>query len=539
MWSTPAGRLSLASQLLVLQLAVLASVLAVVGMISVQQSTRAFEEERGTQLRSVAEHLANLSVVRTQIRSEDASRSLAPAVSRALALSAAEEVSVASTQGVVLASSDPAENGKSAELGDSLVGEGRGWSGEVFQDGQRVLAAHAPILAGDGHLLGFAIAEADYPTALERLSRAAPDLPLYLGLGALLGVGGSLLLSRLTWRRTRGLRSAEIATLADHREALLFSIREGVVAVGTDGRVTVANDSARELVGLPGDVVGRRVTELHLGPDLEALLLGEEVSRDVVLVVGERVLVCNQRPASSRGKGIGTVTTMRDRTELVSMQSQLSSNLSLTDTLRAQTHEFANQLHTISGLVQLEEYDEVVAMVGQMTRQRRELADYVAERILDLPLAALVVAKSSVASEAGVELILSPASTVERLPADVSADLVTIVGNLVDNAVEACRGAARPTVELVISAGSSAERSLTVEVRDNGEGVPEDARDSIFVRGFSTKEEVLGGRGIGLALVRLICSQRGGSVRTARDGETTLFRVELPFSPASPSASVS
>jgi sensor histidine kinase regulating citrate/malate metabolism len=533
LWSTPARRLSLATQLLLLQLTVLASVLVVVGVITVQQSTRAFEDERGSQLRSVAEYLANLSVVRTQIGSADPARSLAPAVSRTLALSAADEVGVASPSGEVLASSDPTRNGAPATLGASTVTEGRGWSGEVEVEGQRVLAAHAPILAGDGRLLGLAIAEADYPTVQQRLTRAGSDLLLYLGLGALLGTAGSLLLSRLTWRRTRGLRSTEIATLADHREALLFSIREGVLAVGTDGRITMANDSALELLRLPADVVGRHVGELDLATEVASLLLARQESHDAVLLVGDRVLVFNQRAAASRGEGIGTVTTMRDRTELVSLQSQLSSNLSITDTLRAQTHEFANKLHTISGLVQLEEYDEVVALIGEMTRQRHELADHVARRVSDLPLAALVIAKTSVAGEAGVRLTLTEDSRLDPLPAEVSSDLVTVVGNLVDNAVDASRGGADPWVTLHLASSAS---GIVVEVRDNGPGVPEEARDSMFVRGFSTKGDVAGGRGIGLALVQLICGQRSGSVAMRREGAVTVFRVQLPSAVPVPEA---
>jgi sensor histidine kinase regulating citrate/malate metabolism len=298
------------------------------------------------------------------------------------------------------------------------------------------------------------------------------------------------------------------------------------LGVGTAGGDTPAHDSARELLGLPGDVVGRHVSELGLAAPVDALLLADEESHDAVLVVGDRVLVFNQRAAASRGEGIGTVTTMRDRTELVSMQSQLSSNLSLTDTLRAQTHEFANKLHTISGLVQLEEYDEVVTLIGDMTRRRQELARHVSDRVADLPLAALVIAKASVADEAGVELALEDDSSLAALPADVSADLVTVVGNLVDNALDACRSGVRPQVGLVLR--SDAEQ-VTVEVRDNGPGVPDEMRESIFVRGFSTKDDVAEGRGIGLALVQLICGQRGGSVRTAREGDLTVFRVDLPL----------
>jgi sensor histidine kinase regulating citrate/malate metabolism len=528
LWSTPGRRLPLAGQLLLLQLAVLAVVLVVVGAISVQQSTRAFEEERGSQLRSVAEYVATLPVVRTGLRpgNRTAATALAPPVSRALALSAADRVSVTGPDGTILASSDSGSNGEPAPLGTSDALEGRGWSGEVDTPGGGILAAHAPVLNADGDVLGLATAEADYPSVRERLTLAAPDLLLFLGLGAVLGVAGSVLLFRMVWRRTRGLRSSEIATLADHREALLVSIREGVIAVGTDGRVTTANDSARELLGLPGDVVGRHVSELGLAAPVETLLLSDEESHDAVLVVGARVLVFNQRAAASRGEGIGTVTTMRDRTELVSMQSQLSSNLSLTDTLRAQTHEFANKLHTISGLVQLEEYDEVVTLIGEMTRRRQELARHVSDRVADLPLAALVIAKASVADEAGVELVLGDDSSLAALPADVSVDLVTVVGNLVDNALDACRSGVRPQVRLELRSDAD---QVTVEVRDNGPGVPEDMRESIFVRGFSTKGDVAEGRGIGLALVQLICGQRGGSVMTTREGDVTVFRVDLPL----------
>ena len=142
--------------------------------------------------------------------------------------------------------------------------EGRGWTGSLDVDGRHVVAGHAPILADDGRLVGLAIAEAEYPSVRERLTDAAPDLALFLGLGAALGLGGSLLLSRSFKRSTRGLRAEEIATLADHREALLDSIREGVVAVAPDGRVSVLNDSAQALLGLTDDAVGRPVADLGL-----------------------------------------------------------------------------------------------------------------------------------------------------------------------------------------------------------------------------------------------------------------------------------
>ncbi len=534
--------LTLAGQFLLLQLGVVVLVLVIVGLISVRQSTATFTDQRGAAMRSVAEYVANLAQVRGQLTAARTSTSardalpaqVAPSVERALSLSGATEVTIASADGTVVASSDPSRVQRAAPLGDSDVQRGRGWTGDVEVDGERTVAAHAPILADDGSLIGLALAEQTYPTLWERLTDAAADLALFLGLGALLGALGSVLVSRLLARRTQGLAATEIAMLADHRQALLHSIREGVVAVGTDGRVTMMNDAARATLGLAGDPVGRPVEALGLDPQVAALLSGggpagaDQEVQDAVALVGEHVVVFNRRSASSGGRGIGTVTTLRDRTELVSLQSQLSSNLSISDTLRAQTHEFSNQLHTISGLVQLGEYDEVRSLVGTLTRRRAELSDFVTSRVADLGVAALVLAKASVAAERGVRLELTEDSALPALEAADSADLTTVLGNLVDNAVDACSGHPDAEVTVSLQAGTS---FLHVEVADNGPGVPEELRGAIFVRGYSTKPEVLGGRGIGLPLVRLICAQRGGSIEVHhRDG--AVFSVRLPYSSA-------
>lgn len=536
------GELTLAAKVLLLQLVVIAVLLTAVGVLSIRQSTADFAEERGAQMRSVAEYVAVLSPLRSQLErvrsgeaeASDTPRALAPYVELGI-LSGATDVMVVSLDGTVLAATEPSRVGERAVLGDSDALEGRGWSGDVEPDGERAVAAHAPVISeADGTLLAVVAAEIVYPPLADRVATAAPDLVLFLGLGALLGLAGTWVVSRVVRRSTRGLGTTELANLADQREALLHAIREGVVGVGTDGRVTVMNDAARATLGLEGaEPVGRAVDELGLDPHVVALLTGEGADvQDALALVGSRVVVFNRGRASTGGRGIGTVTTLRDRTELVSLQGQLSSNLSITDTLRAQTHEFDNRLHTISGLVQLGEYDEVAALVGTLTRHRAEVGERVAKRLADPGVAALVVAKHAVAEERGVTLELDPGSRLPALAPDEVADLTAVLGNLVDNAVDACAGAPDATVELWIHAD---EEAVHVRVRDNGPGVPEELRDAVFVRGFSTKEDVLGGRGIGLPLVRMICAQRGGDV-VVDDAEPggasgAEFRVVLPIGP--------
>jgi sensor histidine kinase regulating citrate/malate metabolism len=515
----------LAGQFLVLQLAVVALVLVIVGVLSLQQATRSFEDDRGSRLRSAAESLANVAVVRARTGAVDAARTLAPALDSARNLSGADDVAVVDVAGEVVASSDPGEVGSRVPLGESRVLEGRGWTGSLSLPGGRVLAGHAPVIADDGTLVGAVLVEQDYPSWYQRATNAAPDLALFLGVGAGLGVLGSWAASRIVRRTTRGLGSRDFARLADHREALLHGIREGVVGLDPAGRVSMVNDAALELLGLDGPVLGRRVAELGLDPDVAALLVGADEASDVVVVTGQRVLVLNRRRAATREEGVGSVVTMRDRTELVAVQRQLGSNLSITDALRAQTHEFANQLHTISGLLELGEPEEARTLVSRLVGVRAAREDDVADHVEDPATAALLLAKGSQADEAGVLLEIGPECEVPPLSGDLSADVTTVLGNLVDNAIDAVRGRAAARVRVDARA---ADDALVLEVEDSGPGVPPELRDTVFVRGFSTKPDVVGGRGIGLALVRLLCERRGGSVGID-PGRPSLFRVVLPW----------
>lgn len=522
----PSGRrLTLAGQVLLLQLAVVACVLLVVAVISFRQSTAAFTDERGSAMRSVAEYLAGGEVVRTAVDDATATRTLAPFVERAVALSGATDVLVTDPDGVVIAAAEPSRVGTTVDLGESRVREGRGWSGDVVRDGGRYVTAHAPVLADDGTLVGIAVAEQSYPSWWDRVADSSSDLALYLGLGALLGGLGTWAVAHLLKRRTRGLGGEEIATLADHRYALLHSIREGVVAVDNAGTVTVMNDAARRLLDVSGDPVGRPITAVGLDPELTALIAGDAEARDAVVLTGDRVLVVNRRAASSRGLGIGSVTTMRDRTDVVEVEQQLSSNLSISDALRAQTHEFANRLHTISGLVELGEYDELASLLGTLTRERAVLDASLREAVQDPAVAALLAAKASQAGEAGLRLRIDEASRLPSLDPDLAADLTTVLGNLVDNALDACRGGAGSEVAVRVG---DVDGTIEVVVSDDGPGVPEEIAGSIFSRGYSTKPEVLGGRGIGLPLVRLIATRRGGSATLDDGGPGATFRVRLP-----------
>jgi hypothetical protein len=531
LWSRP--RLwpaTLAGQFLVLQLTVLLVVVAVASVVSVQQSDADFRDTRGAPLRAAAEDLTNIKIVRLSFRTDEveANRSvLTPLTQETRTRVQASGVYLTDPEGVVLVSSDFDGRGRSVDLAGSTVQRLRTWTGDVDDFGTPSIAAQVPVINRQGELIGIVMVAEEYPTWAERARSVAPDLLTFAGLGLGLGVAGSFLLSRLIRRRTRGLEPAAIAALADQREALLHSIREGVVAVAEDGTVTVLSDSARELIALDGEVEGRRVDELDLDPAVRDLLADHAEIRDHVVVLGDRVLVVNRNPVLEGGRLVASVTTLRDRTELLALQSELSARQSITNTLRAQTHEFHNQLHTISGLVQLGEYDEVSRLVGTLSRRRREISDAVLARVEDPAVAALVIAKTSLAAERGVDLRLTDDSDLPRLDPEASTDVGTVLGNLVDNAVDASVSVGGQVVEVAVRLDGDTVR---LAVADTGPGVPPERVGEIFRRGWSTKASTAEGRGVGLALVQVVCERRGGAVtvRAGDAGTGAVFEAGLP-----------
>jgi sensor histidine kinase regulating citrate/malate metabolism len=242
--------------------------------------------------------------------------------------------------------------------------------------------------------------------------------------------------------------------------------------------------------------------------------------------VGDRVLILNRMPIASRGRSLGSVTTLRDRTELITLQHKLDAVQQATDTLRAQAHEFSNRLHTISGLIELGEYGEVAGYVHRVTAHHAELTDSVTSRIADPAVAALLVAKGSLAAEQGVELRIAPTSRMSDIDERLSADIATVVGNLVDNALDALDTARPGWVEVEVREDDA---EVIVTVSDSGPGVSPKLAADVFRHGFSTKTAGTDGqRGIGLSLVRLVCERRGGEVRLAGDGGA-VFVARLPI----------
>ncbi|MEV4121609.1 ATP-binding protein [Micromonospora sp. NPDC049645] len=549
----------MAGQLLVLQLAIIVVVLVAVAAVSLAQSAATFNRVEGRRVAALSEQLAGSPLLREQLNSPAPAELVAPLVQNVLTQARVTSVTVADARGRVVSSTDPTLVGSPLVLGDGGVAQGRSWSGELAVGDSRELVAQVPVL-GDrewnlGRQLGVVMIGEASPTWSERSVGASSYLFTYLGIASVLGLVGSWLLARRIKRQTLGLEPREIAGLAEHREALLHGIAEGVIALDPQLRITLVNAVGRRLLDLPAHCLGRSLNELGISGRLRDVLAGADddpEARDEVVVRAGRVLVMNRMTVRKDARRLGSVTTLRDRTELARLEQEIGSFRSTTELLRAQTHEFANQLHTISGLIQLGEHDEVVGYIDALSRHRASLDLTVTSRIQDTALAALLMAKSALAAERRVELRISERTGLDRLEPAVAADVATVLGNLVDNALEAVAGGResrtappggsagtgqdgddltdRPAwVEVELRRDAS---SVEIVVRDSGPGVAPQLAHEVFTHGFTTKAARGGERGIGLALTRLVCHRRGGEVAVTNTEEGAMFTARMSLTGA-------
>ncbi len=502
--------LSVAAQATLLVVALVSAVIAAGLGAAYLQARQSVSAEATAQVLAVARSVAAEPDVVDAVRTGDASGVLQPLAEGVRASTGTDFVVVMSPDGIRYSHPNPAEVGRrfvghiaAARAGGTVVEDYTGTLGPS----RRVVV---PVLDG-GKVVGLVAVGIGKEAVNARL---ADELPPLLAAGLVAGLLAAVatgLIARRVRRQTRGLSAAELQAMHDHHDAVLHSVTEGLVLVDPEGRVRLANDEARRLLGLGQDPTGRDVGELGLSPALAAAMADADVREDDLHVTGRRVLVLNKARAHREGEDLGAVVTVRDRTDLEELTGELGAARGLAEALRSQAHESANRLHTMVSLIELGHADRAVAFATEELERAQHLTDVVVTGVEDPTVSALLLGKAAEAHERGVDLVLDPGL---RWPADVASarDVVTVVGNLVDNALDAVTGTDGPRrVEL-----SSRDLGDRVElvVADTGPGIPAALRDRVLERGFSTKsgDTTGGGRGIGLALVHQTVERLGGSL---------------------------
>jgi two-component system, CitB family, sensor kinase len=520
-------RLSLAAQIALLQLTILTVTLAVGASLALRQQRSQLDDEYGKRVLAIAESVASIPGVRSAFDDANPAATIQPIAEAVRRASGATFVVVANRDAVRYAHPTNSEVGRKLSTDPGDVLEGKTFIGIQTGTLGRSVRAKVPVYDDEGRVIGLVSVGILESQVSDQLSAVLPKLLTYLGVALLLGALGSLLLARRVKRQTFGLEPPEIGALLEQREAMLHGLREGVLTLDPERRVVLANDEARRLLDLPDDCVGRPLDDIGLPERLHDVLTGADIGRDLIVLRAGRVLVLNRMPIAIRGRDIGAVVTLRDRTELDILSRELDGALSRTDALRAQAHEFSNRMHTVAGLLELGETDEAVRFITGVRLGHERLAEDIATRVQEPAVAALLLAKSATAAERGAQLRVSADCHLPVGREDPEL-LVTVVGNLVDNALDALEAVGGPGtgwVEVLVNAGHD---ETTVRVSDSGPGVSPELAAEVFRHGFTTKVARSGGkRGLGLALARQACVRRGGRIEVHNE-DGAVFTAVLP-----------
>ncbi|MEU2266306.1 sensor histidine kinase [Streptomyces olindensis] len=547
---TVPGPRSLAGQLFAMQAVLIAVVVAGYALFTYVSDRSQAEEAARRQARAVARSVADSPSVLAATRTSDPTAQLQPYALKVMRDTEVDFITIMNPRGIRWTHPDPDQIGQKFQGHTEKALRGQTFTETYTGTLGPSVRAVTPIQDGR-KVVGLVSAGIRVEEITQRVQDQLTAL-LGVAAGALaLGAVGTYVINARLRRHTHGMNAAELSRMHDYHQAALHAVREGLLMLDGQYRVALINDGGRELLGVAGDVVGRSVAELGLPAPLTGALLASEPRVDEVHLTASRVLVINTSPVSG-GERRGTVVTLRDVTELQSLMGELDSERGFTQALRSQAHEAANRLHTVVSLIELGRADEAVEFATAELELAQALTDQVVAAVSEPVLAALLLGKTAQANERGVELMVSEDSRLDDglLPDSLPArDLVTILGNLIDNAVDAAQGSVRARVTVsaytedaddVGDAGDARDTEsargplgapeLVMRVSDTGPGVDPAHAEAVFERGFSTKPAGPGGRGLGLALVQQAAQRHGGTLTVTRaDGGGAEFEVRLPL----------
>lgn len=507
---TAPSRWSVAGQTFALQVLVAALVVGAGLLGAYLQAQRSTTAQATARTTAVAEAVAATPDVVDAVQAPNPTATLQPYAERVRRETGTDFVVIMSTDGIRYTHPDRRQIGKRFIGHIATAAQG----GVVVEDYTGTLGPSRRVVVPvrDGSRVVALVSVGIRKTAVaERLSGQLPGL-LLAGLAAALLSGlGTALVARRIRRQTHGLGEQQLQEMYEYYDAVLHAVTEGLLLTDLEGRLRLANDEAFRLLGLPENAQGRPVADLGMAEPLVAALTDPDPREDELHVTDARVLVLNKAPAVRHGRRLGFVVTLRDRTDLEDLTGELDSARGLTEALRSQAHESANRLHTVVSLIELGHADRALAFATDELAASQVLTDRVVASVQEPALTALLLGKAAQAGERGIDFEVGEGA---RWPEGVAParDVVTIVGNLVDNALDAvatAKGARCVRVDAHVEGGYAV---LTVE--DTGPGLPPGEVARAFQRGYSTKQAAgEGRRGLGLALVAQSVQRLGGELR--------------------------
>lgn len=520
---------SLKAQMICLVFLLVFSLTLIAGGLYTAMISEVLEDQIGKRALQVSRTVAQLPMVKHQIvkpRPEGKLQALAEQIREEVG---AEFIVIGNRDGIRFSHPKPdrlgkkmvgGDNAPALERGESYVSRAVGTLGPSIR-------GKVPIFDESGGIVG--VVSVGYLQENVRVIIHDHQLKVGMLVGVLVvfGILGAVSISNRFKRAIFDLEPEQIARLLTERETIIDSIREGVVAIDRHANVTVVNRQAIVILGKDSEsqIIGQPIKDVLPGAKLSRILSGGEQRHDQELEVNGTIMLINTVPMIEQDTIIGAVASFRRRDELDILAKQFSQVKEYSEMLRAQTHEYSNKLHTIAGLIQIDHDKEALELISQETAGYQGLIAFLAKAVPFPVLAAFILGKYNHAQELRIEFEIDPDSQLKDVPSELSREkLVTILGNLLDNAFDAAlQGEHQAKVKLSMTDVSN---DLVFEVEDSGAGVPAEKSEQIFERGFTTKQN---DRGHGLYLARKALRDLGGQI-TLSDSDLggALFSVFIP-----------
>ncbi|KYC67438.1 hypothetical protein B4100_0999 [Heyndrickxia coagulans] len=490
---------------------------------------RQIEQQEGRLALNIAKTVAAMPAVVNAFQSKDPSKTIQPLAEKIRKETGAEFIVVGNREGIRYSHPLPGRIGKKMVGGDNerAILKGESYISSAKGSLGPSLRGKTPVRDRNGNIIGivsvgFMLSDVNRQTNMHMMKVAGVALLAFFG-----AIIGSVLLARDIRKDTMGLEPFEIASLYKEKRAILHAVKEGIIAVDREGFVTTMNQPAKKMLHIDGSVRRTKIDKLIPPSIFYAVLKSGKPQMDREMVWKDRTLIVNSTPIlNERGKVQGVVASFRDRSEIERMANTLSEVRQYSEDLRAQSHEYANKLHVLSGLLQLGAYEDAIEFIREETASLKNQHARVFEKIKDMKVQAVLLGKLGKASEKKIHFDIDPNSSLERLPKQIDVmRLIVMLGNLLDNAFEAAGKTDHPTV---LFFATDMGDDIVFEISDNGPGMEEAVLAHIFERGFSTKTKETN-RGFGLSNAAHAVSELGGFIEVhSHPGEGTVFTVYLP-----------
>lgn len=508
---------------------VLVSILVIIPFIISWISSN-IEIKSRTNIMNIAEIIAHSEEVVKGVEKNHPTKEISDYIDMQLKhLSDVEYIIVADEKGIRYSHPHHELIGEKFVGGDELraINQGEEYISEAMGTLGKSLRAFTPIYDNNKKVIGFVCVG----TLTHSIDKAKKTAYLYIFIvgffSTLVGIIGAFLLAKNIRKSLFGLEPREIAKLYNEKIAILDAIREGLVAVDDECKITLINDSALSILNLninskKEDFIGKNLEEFIPNTEIFSVLESGVPEFDKEHKINNTIILTNRIPIFTNNKIAGAIASFRDKTEITKMAEELTGVKKLAWSLRAQNHEFMNKLHTISGLIQLEEYESALKFITDVSTSKNKLSNILTENIKDSSIAGILLSKYNKADEYNIKFIIDENSNLEKLPHIISQSVVSVIGNLIENSIDEVEYDGTGYIHIKIN---SNKNELFIKISNNGKTIPLELRDKIFEQGFSTKN---GQRGHGLYIVKKIIEDFKGTIEIFCDKNVNWI-VKIPI----------